>query len=159
MWQVWAGKIERARSEIADIISDKGLASGFCDEMQLIFFVTVPTAQICRQTVLQIADAPRGSINELNFRLDNRHGLPQPAVTVFSQRRYDGQITKHYLTAPKVRPWTNCFWQNHPKTTIGPTAAVETAERRPKNKPSGARLPSMSFDKVAASIVVSRTVQ
>ena len=159
MWQIWAGKIERARSEIADIISHKGLASSFYDEMQLIFFVTVPAAQICRQTVLQIANAPSGSVNELNFRLDNGHGLPLPAVTVYSQRRYDSQTTKHYFTAPKVRPCTNCFWQNHPKTTIGPTAAVDTAERRPKNKPSGARLPSMSFDRVAASMVVSRTVQ
>ena len=70
-----------------------------------------------------------------------------------------GHSVSHYLTAPKVSPCTNCFWQNQPKTTIGPTAAVETADNRPKNRPSGARLPSINFDRVAASVVVNRTVQ
>ena len=159
MWQIWTRQIQRTRSEIANVVTHKGLATGLCNKMQLIFFMAVPAAQICRQTMLKVADAPGGSVNKLNFRSDDRHGLPQPAITVCDQPRYDDETRLHYLTAPNVRPWTNCFWQNHPKTTIGPTAAVETAESRPKNKPSGARLPSMSFDKVAASMVVRRTVQ
>ena len=42
---------------------------------------------------------------------------------------------------------------------MGAIAAVDTADSRPKNSPSGARLPSINFDSVAASIVVRRTVQ
>lgn len=48
-----------------------------------------------------------------------------------------GGIQTH-LTAPKVRPWTSCFWASHPKTTIGATASVETAETLAQNNPSGA---------------------
>ncbi len=42
-----------------------------------------------------------------------------------------------HLTAPKVRPWTSCLWQNQPKTTIGAQERVDTAESFAQNKPSG----------------------
>ena len=43
--------------------------------------------------------------------------------------------------------------------TIGATAAEDTADKRPKKRPSGARFPSISLESVAASFVVNLTVQ
>ena len=42
-----------------------------------------------------------------------------------------------YLTAPKVRPWTSCFWLNQPKTTMGAMAIREAADSLAQNRPSG----------------------
>src|SRR6218665_1737242 len=42
-----------------------------------------------------------------------------------------------YLTAPKVRPWTSCFWLNQPKTTMGAMAISEAADSLAQNRPSG----------------------
>ena len=42
-----------------------------------------------------------------------------------------------HFTAPKVRPWTNCFWLNQPNTTMGAIAISEAAESLAQNKPSG----------------------
>ena len=89
--------------------------------------------------------------------------LPDAAIGSGHKAGLAGQICRcgveRHFTAPNVRPRTSCFWQNQPRTTIGPTAAVDTADNRPKNRPSGARLPSISLDSVAASVVVRRTVQ
>ena len=86
--------------------------------------------------------------------------LKQTSPVTEPNRRKTGKWGEaDHFTAPKVRPRTSCFWQNQPSTTIGPTAAVDTADKRPKNSPSGARFPSISLDRVAASVVVRRTVQ
>jgi hypothetical protein len=42
-----------------------------------------------------------------------------------------------YFTAPKVRPWTSCFWLNQPNTTIGAMAISEAADSLAQNRPSG----------------------
>ena len=42
-----------------------------------------------------------------------------------------------YLTAPKVRPRTICFWVIQPKIRIGAMASVEAAESLAQNSPSG----------------------
>ena len=42
-----------------------------------------------------------------------------------------------HFTAPKVRPWTNCFWLNQPNTTMGAMAISEAAESLAQNRPSG----------------------
>ena len=42
-----------------------------------------------------------------------------------------------YLTAPKVRPRTSCFWLNQPSTRMGAMASVEAALSLAQNSPSG----------------------
>jgi hypothetical protein len=42
-----------------------------------------------------------------------------------------------YFTAPKVSPWTSCFWVSQPSTIMGATASKEAAESLAKNRPSG----------------------
>jgi hypothetical protein len=42
-----------------------------------------------------------------------------------------------YLTAPKDKPRTNCFWLIQPKIRIGAQARVDTADNLAQNKPSG----------------------
>ena len=105
-------------------------------------------------------DGPTKTANSPSSIVRSKGGItcvsPKLFVTLLSTMR---PIIFPYFTAPKVKPWTSCFWQNHPNTTMGPTAAVDTADKRPKNNPSGALFPSMSLESVAASIVVSRTVQ
>jgi hypothetical protein len=47
------------------------------------------------------------------------------------------KIPNNYFTAPNVRPWTSCFWQNQPNMTMGAHARVEAADSLAQNKPSG----------------------
>src|ERR1700679_2665136 len=53
-----------------------------------------------------------------------------------------------YLTAPKVRPCTSCFWLNQPNTTMGAMASTEAAESLAQNSPSG-----LEYDAISAASV------
>src|SRR6185295_10254857 len=55
-----------------------------------------------------------------------------------------------YLTAPKVRPCTSCFWLNQPKTTMGAMAISEAADNLAQNRPSGLEYEAMSAASVPA---------
>jgi hypothetical protein len=46
-------------------------------------------------------------------------------------------VAAAYLTAPKVKPRTKCFWVSHPSTMIGATAKKEAAESFAQKRPSG----------------------
>ena len=58
------------------------------------------------------------------------------------------------MTAPKVRPWTSCFWLIQPNTMMGAQARVETAESFAQNSPSGLEKDATSAVRVPASDAV-----
>src|ERR1700750_3468106 len=59
-----------------------------------------------------------------------------------------------YLTAPKVRPCTSCFWLNQPNTTMGAMASTEAADSFDQNRPSGLEDDAISAASVPAFAAV-----
>src|SRR6218665_1499883 len=64
-----------------------------------------------------------------------------------------------YLTAPKVRPWTNCFWLNQPNTTMGAMAISEAADSLAQNSPSGLEYEAIRVPSVPALAALRFSLQ
>src|SRR5205814_5644614 len=58
------------------------------------------------------------------------------------------RVSESYFTAPKVSPWTSCFWLNQPTTTIGAIASSDAADNLAQNNPSG-----LEYDAISAASV------
>ena len=81
------------------------------------------------------SDVDPGQIRHENTSSSPARRKPNPKARALGVSKA-GRFA-YYLTAPKVNPWTSCFWVSQPSTMIGATASREAAESFAQKSPSG----------------------